>query len=422
VRLRLLVSVLVTVVMVGLAPSPSGAKSDAERERERVQAEQRENAANVDALTAEKAEVEDALAALNQQVATEQAALDTAEAEVAEAEADEARAQEGIEEAEAHLAELQERLRAQMVEMYVDPDQDGVTSVLDAASATDMITRRAILRARTADDEDLADQVRRAQADLEAQRTAAVEAGERAEARRQEVAVRLGTLETAQAQQQDFAAQVQQRIDGELARALELRQRDQQLAAEIIREQVALQARLALAAQQEEQRQAAAQAAQQQQQQAAYDEGGQESAPIVPPGGGGVTSEGTGSGGIRVCNASGIRVNCQIASQVSAMITAAANAGVSLSGGGYRDPSAQISLRRQHCGSSYYAIYQMPSSQCRPPTARPGQSNHEVGLAIDFNNCSSRGSACFRWLAGNASRFGFYNLPSEPWHWSVDGS
>ena len=27
-----------------------------------------------------------------------------------------------------------------------------------------------------------------------------------------------------------------------------------------------------------------------------------------------------------------------------------------------------------------------------------------------------------RWLAGNAASFGFYNLPSEPWHWSTTGS
>lgn len=417
-RTRLLVSVLVAFVLVLLAPAPAPAQSDAERERERVQAEQRESAANVDALTAEKAEVESALAALNEQVATEQAALETAEAEVAEAEADEARAQDGIEEAESNLADLEDRLRAQVVEMYVDPDQGGVTSVLDAATATDMVKRRAILRARTSDDEDLVDQVRRAQADLEAQRTAAAEAGERAEARRQDVETSLASLETAQSEQQDFASQVQQRINSELARALELGERDRELAAEIIREQVALQARIALAAAQE---QAAAEAAAAQQQQA-YADDGDENTPIVPPGGGGVTNEGTGTGGISICNASGIRVNCQIASRVSSMISAAAGAGVSLSGGGYRDPAQQIALRRAHCGSSQYAIYEMPSSQCRPPTARPGQSNHEVGLAIDFSNCSSRGTACYRWLAANASSFGFYNLPSEPWHWSVDGS
>jgi hypothetical protein len=93
---------------------------------------------------------------------------------------------------------------------------------------------------------------------------------------------------------------------------------------------------------------------------------------------------------------------------------------VPLSGGGWRDPAAQINLRRQHCGSSYYAIYQMPSSSCSPPTARPGQSMHELGLAIDFSNCGSS-SPCFRWLSANAGSYGFRNLPSESWHWSVNG-
>jgi len=50
---------------------------------------------------------------------------------------------------------------------------------------------------------------------------------------------------------------------------------------------------------------------------------------------------------------------------------------------------------------------------------------HEQGLAIDMT-CqgaliTSRGNRCFVWLARNASRYGFYNLPSEPWHWSVNG-
>jgi D-alanyl-D-alanine carboxypeptidase len=50
---------------------------------------------------------------------------------------------------------------------------------------------------------------------------------------------------------------------------------------------------------------------------------------------------------------------------------------------------------------------------------------HERGLAIDFTYngalIHSRSNAGFRWLAGNAPRFGFANLPSEPWHWSVNG-
>lgn len=71
--------------------------------------------------------------------------------------------------------------------------------------------------------------------------------------------------------------------------------------------------------------------------------------------------------------------------------------------------------------TSHYAIYEMPSGSCSPPTARPGTSNHERGLAIDFDRCSSRGTACYQWLAAHAAEFGLQNLPSESWHWSHDG-
>jgi hypothetical protein len=118
----------------------------------------------------------------------------------------------------------------------------------------------------------------------------------------------------------------------------------------------------------------------------------------------------------------GITVHTSISGQLDAMVAAAAADGVELSGSGYRSHERQIELRRQHCGTSSYAIYEMPSSQCSPPTARPGSSMHEQGLAIDFVNCSSRSTACYQWLSANAATFGFHNLPSEPWHWSIDGS
>jgi len=105
-----------------------------------------------------------------------------------------------------------------------------------------------------------------------------------------------------------------------------------------------------------------------------------------------------------------------------ALLNAARGSGLALSGGGYRDPSAQIELRKQHCGTSYYAIYEMSSSSCSPPTAQPGTSQHELGLAVDFSNCQSRSSACHQWLRTNGARFGLYNLPSEPWHWSTSGN
>ncbi len=110
-----------------------------------------------------------------------------------------------------------------------------------------------------------------------------------------------------------------------------------------------------------------------------------------------------------------------IADEVRRMIEDAGKAGVTLTGHCWRSPEEQIELRKKNCGTTPYDIYQKPSSECNPPTAIPGTSNHEKGLAIDFDNCSSRSTACFQWLNANAARYGMYNLPSEPWHWSVDG-
>lgn len=94
--------------------------------------------------------------------------------------------------------------------------------------------------------------------------------------------------------------------------------------------------------------------------------------------------------------------------------------------GGWRNPQEQIELRRQHCGTSNFALYEMPSGQCSPPTARPGSSNHESGTAIDFacngGGSVSRGNACWNWLEANAGKYGLINLPSEAWHWSIDGT
>jgi LAS superfamily LD-carboxypeptidase LdcB len=120
-----------------------------------------------------------------------------------------------------------------------------------------------------------------------------------------------------------------------------------------------------------------------------------------------------------------ITVACSISAQLDRMLGAAAADGFTLTGGGYRDPSQQIAVRRTNCGSSQYAIYQEPPNSCHPPTAYPGTSMHEQGLAIDFmwngSIISSHGNAAYQWLAGHAASYGFYNLPSEAWHWSVNG-
>lgn len=90
---------------------------------------------------------------------------------------------------------------------------------------------------------------------------------------------------------------------------------------------------------------------------------------------------------------------------------------ITLYGGGFRSYEEQIALRKAHCAD----WQNTPANSCRPPTAKPGKSMHEEGLAVDFRNSSNRGTAVYAWLHANASRFGIINLESEPWHWSVNG-
>ncbi len=128
---------------------------------------------------------------------------------------------------------------------------------------------------------------------------------------------------------------------------------------------------------------------------------------------------------IRLCNVNGITVNVAIEAHVRAITEGAASEGLNIGGGGYRSYETQIRLRREHCGATDYDIYQKPSGQCRPPTARPGSSLHEWGLAVDLT-CSGatvrRNDSCFRWLEVNQATHNLINLPSEPWHWSTTGN
>ncbi len=123
---------------------------------------------------------------------------------------------------------------------------------------------------------------------------------------------------------------------------------------------------------------------------------------------------------IRLCSIPEIPtgMNVAITQNVINMISDAKGSGVSLSGNSFRTTASQISLRQSNnCAD----IYTASASTCSPPTARPGESMHEQGLAIDFKDCSSRSSACYSWLIVNASRYGLKPLASEPWHWSSTG-
>lgn len=143
-----------------------------------------------------------------------------------------------------------------------------------------------------------------------------------------------------------------------------------------------------------------------------------EAAVTATPLGGGLTSVG------------GITVASTLAPQLEALLEAARADGIVLGGSGYRSPQTTARLRAVNgCPD----VYDSPASACRVPTARPGQSMHEQGLAIDFTYqgrtiCYPRrasacsGNAAFDWLTANAARFGLQVLDTEAWHWSTNGT
>ncbi len=120
------------------------------------------------------------------------------------------------------------------------------------------------------------------------------------------------------------------------------------------------------------------------------------------------------TGLIQLCKVWGFRINRSIATNLNNMILAASKQGVALKPvskySGWRSYNMQRELRAAN-----------GCPRCNPPTALPGTSNHERGEALDFANASTRNTKVFIWLSKNAARYGFYNLPSESWHWSRNG-
>lgn len=112
---------------------------------------------------------------------------------------------------------------------------------------------------------------------------------------------------------------------------------------------------------------------------------------------------------------------CQdIADGAIKLLDAAKAAGINLGGGGFRTRDEQIALRIKNCNGNTTD----PNAKCNPPTATPGNSNHESGFAFDFTCDGSliraADNKCFVWLKSNAGPL-LKNFPPEPWHWSVDG-
>jgi uncharacterized protein YoxC len=387
----LIVVGLVLSSAVGVGATQSDA--DLRRERERLREERAAMAGDLDVAEAETDELLAALAALEDNVRAEEAQLDDAQRVVAAVEEQVIEAQQAQRVAQEHVDELRDAMARMAVEAYVSPpEQDRLTVVLtgDLGTAPE---RQALLEMGATNRADVLERFRGALEDLAIETESAQAAERRALEAQGEVERRLISVQRARDDQASVAAQAQQRLDALLAEANRLESGERQITAELARREqqrlAELQARLARASARR--------------------------GPVNVP----------GHGTIELVTVRGITVNARIASQLDRMLQAAAADGITLTGGGYRDSSQQIALRRSNCGSSNYAIYEMSPNSCRPPTARPGNSLHERGLAIDFvangRSITSRSHAAFQWLARNAASYGFYNLPSEPWHWSTTG-
>jgi septal ring factor EnvC (AmiA/AmiB activator) len=438
-RLHTRVLVAVGVGVALLTPATSDAQTgpnpvETERRLGEVRAQRGQVDLEVSALTAQDAQLQAALTTLEANVATQQAELDEAERAVEEAEAALAEATAAVQAQQTRIDLLGLATDEVVVDAYMNPAANtGLDAFRQADSLSDVVVKQALIEMSANADADLLDQLEQAQEDLQVDEANKAAAAADAEDRRAEADAQLTELQNALAQQEAFAAEVEARLNAKLAEAESLRTFDAALADQLAREQAALAAWVrGLQEAAERQRQADAAAA-------ARAAAANRPAPSPRSGGGGggggapadpapaVIRPAPGGLATVTCPFGGsITVAGSIAGNVQALLNAAAAAGVSLcASSGYRSPEAQIALRRQNCGTSNYAIYYAPPSFCNPPTAIPGTSMHERGLAVDFS-CNGggairRGNECWNFLAAHANDYGLYNLPDEPWHWSTNG-
>ena len=394
-----------------------GAVATATRtQRSNVRSEQAKVAAKVNALESSQEQVMAALQAMEENVRGQQAVLSEArrQAEVSAAEA--AQAERDAAQTTRDLDALRARVAKYAVKAYVEPPGEELMRRFEAASAQEDATRNAFLNMQSRSDSDVIDQLRSTKARLEEELARAQAAKSAAETHAAEAEGALQSLSVAQSQQQAYASQVRQRLDETLSDAAFLSRMDAELGRQIAAEAAALAKAVGGVPSSG----------------SGSGSGSGSSNTTAPPSSGSGTTTTTPPSGNNpyptpsLTTVNGITVASSVAERVRGLMNAAAADGINLSGYGYRDFNAQIALRRQNCGTTQYAIWEMPPDACSPPTARPGYSYHERGLAIDFmangRFINSRSNPGFVWLAANAGRFGFYNLPSEPWHWDTRGT
>ncbi len=376
----LLVAILGSAVPAGAQDGDPLPTNPYERLAE-IRRRQAEAAMAIDLLNATQIEVQNRLATVEAWVASQEQVVAQAQAELVDAtlEANRARQREDVKAAE--LQALKDLMAKLAVEAYMRPPQMAAMDVIVTHDLASAEKADVMLRAKAERDENVAEDLAAAEKALHGLRQAADAKADHAEAAAEDAAGALDELQSARNEQLTLAQQVHAKLEQTSAQLVSLSGDEAAAAEDVQRQTAALLARV--------------------------DHG--TSVPLV--------------------TVRGIQVHADIAPALEGLLSEAEAAGVVLSGWGYRTTESQISLRRQHCGGpgvdDATAVYLVAPGACSPPTAKPGTSMHELGLAIDFTNAgasiSSHDDPAWIWLNEHAAEYGFQNLPSEPWHWSING-
>jgi hypothetical protein len=366
----------------------------------------------IDALRSTDAQIQAQLASITGKLEVQKAELARAEAAAAAADAAFAEAETAAVAARAEADRTKAAVKDMAIQAYLHPPGEAMATVLVSHSIEEASQRQSMLSLRAERQSDVLDQRRAALEVLEEKEGSARSAKEAASTAKQSQASAVKQLEVARQQQAGFASAVDRRLESALGEAVGLDALDAKIAKQVQQQQEDLRRQAELA-------------------------GIMPPPPTPPP----TTAPPPKSGGtpttkpplpplpqipsVDVVDVGGFTVSTAIAPQIGALLIAFSSTGLTLGGGGYRSPAGQIATRQANCGPTYYDIYEKPASACSPPTARPGTSMHELGMAIDFT-CNgtlinSHSDPCFIWLETYAATYGLYNLPSEPWHWSTNG-
>lgn len=136
------------------------------------------------------------------------------------------------------------------------------------------------------------------------------------------------------------------------------------------------------------------------------------------------SEESTPGSAYYVANANGQAItNSRVSGAIFAMVASAKNARLSVSASStFRTMAHQQALcnANSYCRNGNYTY-----------VAKPGTSNHQMGLAIDFAGITAKGgstctyratqtsSSLWVWLRDHAASYGFHQYSAEAWHWDV---